>query len=296
MIRTPGTLRIGTCSWKYPSWSGLVYSRPAGIDYLAEYARRYATVEVDQWFWSLFPGGKVKLPDALDVEAYRAAVDDRFRFTVKAHNSLTLTHAYSRERGRLGEPNPHFLSASLAGEFLGALGPLRDVLGPVIFQFEYLNRQKMPSTKALLERLATFRAGLPESIEYAVEVRNPNVLGGAYLDFLLAHRFVPVLLQGYWMPPVHEVMARERERLLRFPTVILRLHGPDREGIEAETGKSWDRIVQPRDEELASIAEGAAALVEAGASIYVNVNNHYEGSAPLTIGRFMEHYGSAGGR
>ncbi len=48
-------LRIGTCSWKYPSWEGLVYSRSAGIDYLAEYARRYNTVEVDQWFWAL-PG------------------------------------------------------------------------------------------------------------------------------------------------------------------------------------------------------------------------------------------------
>jgi uncharacterized protein YecE (DUF72 family) len=43
-------LRIGTCSWKYPSWVGLVYSAERGIDYLAEYARKYDTVEVDQWF------------------------------------------------------------------------------------------------------------------------------------------------------------------------------------------------------------------------------------------------------
>ena len=46
-------LRIGTCSWKYPSWKGLVYSRATGIDYLSEYATRYNTVEVDQWFWAL---------------------------------------------------------------------------------------------------------------------------------------------------------------------------------------------------------------------------------------------------
>ena len=39
-------LRIGTCSWKYPSWKGLVYSRATGIDYLAEYATRYDTVEI----------------------------------------------------------------------------------------------------------------------------------------------------------------------------------------------------------------------------------------------------------
>lgn len=294
MSGAPGTLRIGTCSWKYPSWSGLVYSRPTGIDYLAEYARRYSTVEVDQWFWSLFAGGKVRLPDARDVEAYRAAVDGRFRFTVKAPNSLTLTHTYSREKGHLGDPNPGFLSPDLVREFIDSLAPLHDVLGPVILQFEYLNRDKMPSVKALMERLAAFRCALPEPFEYGVEIRNPNYLGGMFLDFLLEHRFVPVLLQGYWMPPVHEVMAREGERLRRFPTVVLRLHGPDREGIEAETGKSWDRIVQPRDAELASVAAGAAALVDAGVSIYVNVNNHYEGSAPLTIGRFMEHYGTPG--
>jgi uncharacterized protein YecE (DUF72 family) len=47
-------LRTGTCSWKFPSWHGLVYSAPKGIDYLAEYAHHYNTVEIDQWFWSLF--------------------------------------------------------------------------------------------------------------------------------------------------------------------------------------------------------------------------------------------------
>ena len=50
-------LRIGTCSWRFPSWAGIVYSAAEGIDHLAEYARRYDTVEVDRWFWSLFGGG-----------------------------------------------------------------------------------------------------------------------------------------------------------------------------------------------------------------------------------------------
>lgn len=49
-----GDLHIGTCSWKYASWRGLVYSDAPHPNYLAEYARHYDTVEVDQWFWSLF--------------------------------------------------------------------------------------------------------------------------------------------------------------------------------------------------------------------------------------------------
>ena len=52
-----GHLRIGTCSWKYESWKGLVYEpdkRYRPDDYLRGYARHFNTVEIDQWFWSLF--------------------------------------------------------------------------------------------------------------------------------------------------------------------------------------------------------------------------------------------------
>ena len=44
---------IGTCSWNYDSWIGLVYDRkaPYSAAYLNEYARKYPTVEVDSWFY-----------------------------------------------------------------------------------------------------------------------------------------------------------------------------------------------------------------------------------------------------
>ncbi len=51
---TTTQLRIGTCSWKFPSWHGLVYPAAKGINYLESYAQRYNTVEIDRWFWSLF--------------------------------------------------------------------------------------------------------------------------------------------------------------------------------------------------------------------------------------------------
>ena len=90
-------LCIGTCSWKYPSWDGLVYSAPDGIDYLAEYAQQYNTVEIDQWFWSRFDRGQVSLPRHDDAARYRAAVADDFSFTVKAPNSV---------RGGSRQPKP----------------------------------------------------------------------------------------------------------------------------------------------------------------------------------------------
>lgn len=56
-------LHIGTCSWKYESWKGLVYSKARPENFLKEYSAVYSTVEVDRWFWSLF-GESVVLPKA----------------------------------------------------------------------------------------------------------------------------------------------------------------------------------------------------------------------------------------
>ena len=39
-----GKVRIGTCSWKYDAWRGLVYSEKDKINYLEEYAEHYGTV------------------------------------------------------------------------------------------------------------------------------------------------------------------------------------------------------------------------------------------------------------
>jgi uncharacterized protein YecE (DUF72 family) len=55
-------LWIGTCSWKYDSWKGIVYPEFGDFNYLEEYSKKYNTVEIDQWFWSLFPNNKVTLP------------------------------------------------------------------------------------------------------------------------------------------------------------------------------------------------------------------------------------------
>ena len=86
------TLRIGTCGWKFPSWQGLVYSGATGVDFLAEYARQYDTVEVDQWFWSLYGPDKVVLPQPKVVAKHAACTPLGFRFGVKLPNAVTMTH------------------------------------------------------------------------------------------------------------------------------------------------------------------------------------------------------------
>ena len=284
-------LRIGTCSWKYESWKGLIYdgSRAYGPgDYLADYARHFNSVEVDQWFWSLFPGS-VRLPEARTVKEYAAAVPDDFVFTVKAPNSLTLTHFYKKETARHGEfagrENEHFLSGPLLERFLETLAPLGKKLGPVMFQFEYLNRQKMPSREAFYERFGDFIAAAPKGPAYAVEIRNPNYLVPDFFDFLRDHGLGFVYLDGYYMPSLGEVFAKNKPRTAAFQ--VIRLHGGDRAGIEKETGELWDRIVDPKPEAVGAAADITIENVRRKITTYVNINNHFEGSAPLTAQTFL---------
>jgi uncharacterized protein YecE (DUF72 family) len=287
-----GHLRIGTCSWKYDSWEGLVYEpgkRSRTEDYLPEYARHFPTVEIDQWFWSLFPTG-VKLPGPEVVKRYADSVPDDFRFTIKAPNAITLTHSYATQpkgsERSANEPNPYFLSVDLLNRFLETLEPMRTRLGPILFQFEYLNKHKMPSMAAFIERLHAFFDKAPAGFAYAVEIRNPNYLKDEFFDALRRWGVGFVLLEGYYMPPIAETAAGHNVRTAPFS--IIRLHGPDRAEIEGETRGVWNQIVEPRDESLKATAEIVRQNLVADVDTYVNVNNHYEGCAPLTIQRLLD--------
>lgn len=260
-----------------------MYPDTGNIDYLREYSRKYDTVEIDQWFWSLHGPGKVTLPRPAVVRGYVEAVPEDFKFTVKAPNSITLTHYY---RGSKSEPllaNPHFLSAEVFGRFLDLLSPMKQSLGPIMFQFEYLNRKKMASRDEFVERFGAFASSLPGGYTYCIETRNPNYLNRSYFDFLSANGLGHVFIQGYYMPSIFEIYDQYRDHI-RDLTVI-RLHGPDRQIIERKTGKIWNSIVAPKDSELKTLAGMLADLDSRGVTTYVNVNNHYEGSAPLTIER-----------
>ncbi|GAB6193968.1 hypothetical protein JCM39068_37200 [Desulfocastanea catecholica] len=97
MVMDEKQLHIGTCSWKYDSWRGLVYPEGKEINYLQEYSKQFSTVEIDQWFWSLFKGSVV-LPKVEVVREYAQSVPPGFIFTIKVPNSNTLTHHYKKSK------------------------------------------------------------------------------------------------------------------------------------------------------------------------------------------------------
>ena len=274
-------LRIGTCSWKYDSWRGFLYSDEQKINYLKEYANHYNTVEIDQWFWSLF-GNKVVLPKNSDVQKYKNSVPEDFLFTIKVPNSLTLTHQYRTNKSKELISNPNFLSNEVFEEFLRILKPLENQIGTLMFQFEYLNKQKMPSLNEFQSKFYDFIDLIPKDIpQISLEIRNPNYLNESYFRFLNELKISHIFLQGYYMPPINQVYDRFKDYIKQM--TVIRLHGPDRKEIEKISGKNWNQIYINRDDELTLLVDIIRDLQSKNVDIYLNINNHFEGSAPLTI-------------
>ncbi len=204
------------------------------------------TVEVDQWFWYLFKGNTVVLPKTKVVSEYAASVPPDFTFSIKVLNSITLTtHHYNKQKNATLIPNPYFLSTELMGEFLQNLEPLGDHIGPLMFQFEHLNKNKMTNMDHFIDMFQVVHNGLPGGYHYCIEIRNPNYFKNEYFHFLAEHHLGHVFLQEDHMPSIYELYAKFKSQL--SDPVVLRLHGLDRQGIEERTNNVWDKIVDPRD-------------------------------------------------
>ncbi len=264
-------LYLGTCSWKYPSWEGLLYQAHSRESYLAQYAQKLNTVEVDQWFWSLGKSSYA-LPDSATVNEYNNDTPDSFRFTIKAPNTLTLPLK-----------NQWFLDPDVLYQFLERIAPLGSKIGLIFFQFGYLNKTMFETQGMFLEQLSTFLSLIPDSFPYGIEVRNPQYINEEYLKLLQRYEVTPVLASGYWNDELALILTRYRSLLPN--RICLRLLGEDRRRIENLASEQWNALYEPKEAELTKLAPLITEFLAEGREVYVNVNNHYEGSAPLTITR-----------
>lgn len=279
-------LRIGTCSWKYDSWKGIVYPEKSEFNFLEEYSKKFNTVEIDQWFWSLFENKPILLPKPIDVRTYFESVPDDFKFTIKVPNSLSLTHFYNRDKSQALKPNSDFLSPKLFEHFIKVLQPLEKKIGVLMFQFEYLNKSKISGLNEFIERFEIFLSKVDRKFQLGIEIRNPNFLSQSFFEFLSKNGLTMVFLQGYYMPPIWDVFKKAESNLIS--PVILRLHGADRSGIEERTCSIWNKIVEPKDDEIEKVSKIIFQLLGMKIDLFINVNNHYEGSAPLTIEKILK--------
>jgi uncharacterized protein YecE (DUF72 family) len=239
-------------------------------------------VEIDQWFWSLFSPTKVVLPQKKTVTEYKNSVPKDFLFTIKVPNSITLTHFYRKNKSEELVNNPYFLSLDLYNQFTDSIKPLQNQVACLIFQFEYLNKDKMLSQSLFQNLFYDFITKIPDvNFPIGIEIRNPNYLNKNYFEFLEQLKIIPVMLEGYYMPSVVETCINNL--LLLNRTIIFRLHGPDRSGIEKLSNENWNQIYIDRTQEIQNLSIFFKDLLTRKLDLFINVNNHFEGSAPLTI-------------
>ncbi|MDM0073840.1 DUF72 domain-containing protein [Variovorax sp. J2P1-59] len=288
----PSTLRMGTSSWSFPGWAGMVWEgdyepRVLSKHGLAAYARHplLRTVSIDRSFY--------KPLSASQFAAYASQVPEDFRFVVKAP-SLVADAMVRGEDGRGMEPNPAFLDTALAaGEFVQpALEGLGNKLGALVFQLSPLPGAllaRMPEIldrlRAMLQALPALRPHAPDGV-IAVEVRNPEFLTPAFVDVLREAGATYCLGLHSKMPPIADQLPLLRA-LWPGPLVcrwnLNRRHGAYGYEEAKTLYEPFDKLVDPDLDTRASLARVIAGTTGAGHDAYITISNEAEGSAPLTV-------------
>jgi uncharacterized protein YecE (DUF72 family) len=257
-------IRLGTSSWTGEGWVGSFYpatSKPQ--DFLALYAERFDTVEIDSTFY--------RIPAAGAVRQWRERTPEGFIFAAKVPQ--TITH----------EKMLVDAEEDLAA-FLKVMDLLGDKLGPMLLQFPYFNKQKFAGLGAFLERLEPFLARLPKDRRWVVEVRNRYWLSEKLFAVLRRHGVALALVDHAWMPRPSELFKAGDPVTAGF--AMVRWIG-DRKGIEEQT-KVWDRTLIDRTEDLREWVEVLRKVARRVDIMFAYANNHYGGFAPDTIGLFRQ--------
>ncbi|HEX7082995.1 MAG TPA: DUF72 domain-containing protein [Gaiellaceae bacterium] len=175
-------IRVGCSGWNYAHWRNGVFYPPRcpARRWLAYYAERFETVEVNATFY--------RLPRESSVARWVDETPGDFVFAVKA--SRYLTHVK-----RLLDVAEHLPL------LLDRIEPLRrsPKLGPLLWQ--------LPPTFACdLERLASALAQLPRDLRHAFEFRHPSWFRPELYELLRAHGVALVIGDR---PQVHAFQAHE---------------------------------------------------------------------------------------
>ena len=288
----PPTLRLGTSSWYFPGWDGLVWDGdypPAQLSKqgLSAYACHplLRTVSLDRAFY--------RPMTASQYAAHAAQVPDDFRFVVKAP-SLIADASLRSDDGRSLSRNGLFLDPDTTlREFVGpALEGLGRKLGALVFQLSPLPGtmlatigQSIAKLDALLAALPDLRRSAPDAV-VAVEVRNPEWLTPAFTAVLKRHRATYCLGLHAKMPPIADQLPILRA-LWPGPLVcrwnLHMKHGAFGYESARDEYAPFDQLVDPDPETRQQLARVIAGTVANGVLAYVTLNNKAEGSAPLSI-------------
>ena len=171
-------LHLGTIGWSYNFWKGKFYpAKIASKDFLAYYASRFDTVEVDSTFY--------RIPTQQAVTNWRNQTPSNFTFSLKFPGVIThlkMLKDCQRE----------------TTFFLDRIRLLGEKIGPLLLQFPPIfGVERLPD-------LADFLQRLPESNRYVVEVRNEAWLNADFYELLRAKKTALAWIDRPGMPQTSE--------------------------------------------------------------------------------------------
>jgi len=289
---------IGTSSWKYPGWFGLLYDRARyefrgrfaqsrfNRNCLAEYAEVFKTVCVDAAYYTF--------PSQQYLEGMANQVPEDFLFALKVTDAITIKKFPNLERfgDQAGKPNENFLNPELFIKgFLQPCEAIRTNIGLLIFEFSRFWLGDYEHGRDFTAELDRFLGSLHKGWPYGVELRNRAWLKPAYFECLAHHQVTHVFNSWEAMPTVSEQMALPGSRTNPELVAARFLLKPGRQYEEAvkafEPYESIkEEIPEARTAARTLIAEGKAAGPKRKTFVYVN--NRLEGNALGTIGSLLE--------
>jgi len=283
-------LRLGTSSWTFPGWAGLVYHRRYSSqraflrESLAEYAMHplMRTVGIDRGYYTPVP--------LEDLALYASQLPADFRAAIKIWQRVTMPGypRHPRYGADAGKQNPDFLNAEL---FASAVNePVRAAfgkhMGPWILEVAPSPHPIDPSW--LCEKLDAFLERAPGDFPFAVELRDRKLLSSEYARILRKRGASHVF--NYWsrMPALADQMRFEG--LLEGTVLVVRLLLPPgtRYAELKEAYAPFDRLVAPQPEMRQDAVRLIRAALERDMEAYVLVNNKAEGSSPWTVRALAE--------
>lgn len=283
--KLPRELRMGTSSWSFPGWRGIVWpQRDWGDTKLAReglgiYATHplLRTVGIDRSYY-----GPVA---AHELRAWSDQLPADFLAIAKVWEMITKPWVK-------GEGNPRYLSQSAFDEEV--LAPHRRGFaahtGALVLEVP-AGESHRPDVFA--HDIDVFFHGAPRDFPLAIEVRDRTLLTPAFGRALAAHDVAFCFSFHPTLPPLAEQMAWAERYGLLDPSgapLVARLMLPP--GMVYEERRRaclpFDRLVDVQAAMRAQVVDLVGRAVRAGRALFITVNNKAEGSAPLTIRALAE--------
>jgi uncharacterized protein YecE (DUF72 family) len=227
-------VRVGCSGWVYRDWRGTVY--PASLrqrEWFGAYAQLFDTVEINNTFYRLPPPGTV--------EKWRDQAPPGFLYALKLG-------AFGSHRMKLRD------AASWLPNHLDRATRLGPALGPTLVQLP-------PRWRRNVERLDEFLSVAPESLRWAVEVRDSSWLHDDTYAVLARHGAALC---------IHDLLEHH-PWILTTDWTYVRFHGPDARD-EKYVGRYGGR----------RLWRAAARLCEwagKGVDVFAYFNNDFGGAA-----------------